>query len=503
MRSRYSNRKARRGEPLKSNTPSPVATVDTPPASSKLIPVQGKKIIGFWHICMINKYEEIISEQLQLLVSSGLYDKAEYILAGCAGELCEVVKVKQLFSKYSKIKVQFIPSIKEYEFPTLERLKRTADSPVDFFAFYFHTKGVSYPNHEGGKHWRDYMNYYTLTNWKDNVEKLKEGYSTCGVKLIPKGSFPLHYSGNFWWANSTYIKTLPAISSLNKSDRFQAEMWIGSNRPITATLCQKFVDYNTKGPFISEENRIVVHTLAYNLASEVREATRLLYEQNDAADFEHLIVDLGFPLLQGDEIPEDINKAKLFNAQANLNTALQYGSQFCSLRNEGVSQNWNVAKKQMDIRDTDVFICADPDERPKNNGWLKAIRDVISHGPNVAWCSLMMKEHLSHLGNAKKMNIRGHEVYIMVGSLNWAQGGFSGKFLNEIGGVPVPAGAPIYGWIESACTEKMKKGGYVVAVLADYFVEHTECSPIYRAWKTDVTSNVKQGQIDFEKWLKK
>lgn len=497
---RYRNSRNRRREPnnsVSSRRHAPVVTS----ASPKLIPVEEKKIIGFWHICMINKYEEIISEQLDLLVRSGLYDKSEYILAGCAGQLCEMVKVKQLFSKYPKITVELLPSIKDYEFPTLEYLWNTADKGIDFFAFYFHTKGVSHPNHEGGKHWRDYMNYYTLTNWKDNVEKLKEGYSTCGVKLIPKGSFPLHYSGNFWWVNSTYIKTLPPITSLNKADRFKAEMWICSKNPIAATLCQKFVDYNTRGAFIPEKKRIVVHTLAYNLATEVREATRLLYEQNDAADFEHLIVDLGFPLLLGDKIPEDIDKAKLFNAQANLNTAFLYNSKFCSIKNEGVSQNWNVAKKQMDLQDTDVLICADPDERPKNVGWLKAVRDVICYGPNVAWCSLMMKEHLNHLGTAKKMTIHGHEVYILSGSLNWAQGGFSGKFLNEIGGVPVPAGAPIYGWIESACTEKMKAKGYVVAVLADYFVEHTECSPIYRAWKTDITSNVKAGQVDFEKWL--
>lgn len=483
--------------------PEPVIVEGRTPERLPLIEIEEKETIGFWHICMINNYFEIISEQLNLLLESGLYDKAEYIYAGCSGGPKELEKVKQLFSNHEKIKVSQISNIKNFEFPTLEHFKHIVEIRPDFFAFYIHTKGVSYPTNEGGKHWRDYMNYYTITRWKDNVGKLMEGYDTCGVKLIPKGAFPLHYSGNFWWANTGYVKTLPPINSLNKQDRFQAEMWICGNNPITATLCQKFVDYNTKGKFIPEKSRIVVHTLAYNLTTEVREATRLLYKQNANADFEHVIVDLGFPLVEGDKIPENIDKAKLMNAQENINTAIDYNSQFMSVRNEGVSQNWNMAFKQMKIANDDVLICADPDERPKNDGWLKAVKDVIVHGPNVAWCSLMMQEHLTYFQNSKRINIAGHNVYILSGSLNWAQGGFSGKFLNEIGGVPVPVGAPIYGWIESACSEKMKKGKYVVAVLADYFVEHTECSTLYREWKTDVTSNVKLGQVDFEIWLRR
>lgn len=478
-----------------------IPTIDIPPTSEQLIPVGDKKIIGFWHICMINKYVDIISEQLDIILKSELYESVEYISAVCSGNINELAKVSELFVQYPKIRIQHTPNIKDYEFPTLEVLKHTADSNPEFFIFYFHTKGVSYPDHQGGKHWRDYMNHYVLKKWRDNVYKLKAGYSTCGVKLVPKGSFPLHYSGNFWWTNGSYVKTLRPIESLNKNNRFDAEMWICSNNPITATLCQTFVDYNTKGEFIPIKERIVVHTLAYNLSSEVKEATRLLYEQNNHDNFEHIIVDLGFPLLEKDKIPQDINKAKLLNSKENLNTALVHGSKFCSVKNEGVSQNWNLAKNQMDIQDNDVLICADPDERPKNKGWLAAIRDVIRHGKNIAWCSLMMKEHLPYMIRHKKINIHGYNVYILNGSLNWAQGGFNGKFLNEIGGVPVPKGAPIYGWIESACEEKMKQKGYVVAILADYFVEHTECSPLYRAWKTDVTSNVKQGQVDFEHWL--
>ena len=70
------------------------------------------------------------------------------------------------------------------------------------------------------------------------------------MKLIG-GEWPLHYSGNFFWFYSGYVKTLPEIVTLDIKDRNNAEFWICSGKnPEAATLCQKFVDYNTKGKFI-------------------------------------------------------------------------------------------------------------------------------------------------------------------------------------------------------------------------------------------------------------
>lgn len=464
-------------------------------------------VLGFWHICMINKYQEIISEQLDLMVSSGLYDRSKNIFVSCVGSDSELQNVNKLLEKYNKIKIQsHRENIEEYEFPALEMIQNASKSNDSFRCFYIHTKGVSWPDHEGGKHWRDYMNYYIIEKWKDNIDRLSSGYDTCGVKLISKG-FPLHYSGNFWWANSEYIKKLKPVSDLDKKDRFSAEMWLCSNNPNTSTLCQKFVDYNTKGKFTPDpenkaDSKIVVHTLAYNLTSEVETATHLLYDQNKGESFTHVIVDLGFPIIKGDEVPRNIQLAKIENTRQNLNTAIKYNSNFLAIKNKGVSQNWESVRNQMNIKDDEILICADPDERPMTNGWIKAIKDVINNGQKIAWCSLMMKEHLPFLKNHSKTNIAGHDIYLMNTVFNWAQGGFSGKFLNAIGGVPVPKAAPIYGWIEHACCDKMFPIGYKWAILADYYVEHTECSPLYRKWKTHITTHVKAGQVSFEEWLK-
>lgn len=495
---------------LKINSPVP-APVPSP--TIQYVPpiiININNIVGFWHICMINQYYEIITEQLNLLINSGLYEKTKNIYVSCVGPESELIKVKDMFSKHEKVIIHsHTQNVGEYEFPCLDIIKEKSDTLHPFAGFYIHTKGVSWPNHEGGNHWKDYMNYYVISRWKDNIDKLQSGYDTCGVKLIPKAGTPMHYSGNFWWAKSEYLKNLKSTSSLNKRDRFEAEMWLCRNNPKAASLCQTFVDYNTKGKFIipppPPKKRIVVHTLAYNLTSEVRDAVELLYKQNNSEDFTHVIVDLGFPILTKTEMPDNIDNAKLLNAEENKHTSAKHGSEFMAINNIGVSQNWEMVRKEFKIADNDILICADPDERPKNNGWVKAIADVISNPDvKIGWCSLMMKEHVPLMKKENEKIIDGHKVYIIPnGGFNWAQGGFNGKFLNQIGGVPVPDGAPIYGWIEHACTVKMNKLGYKTAILADYFVEHTECSPLYRAWKTDVTSNVKNGQIDFESWLRK
>ena len=40
---------------------------------------------------------------------------------------------------------------------------------------------------------------------------------------------PPHFSGNFWWANSDYLKNLPKITTENYAELNRGEFWILSN----------------------------------------------------------------------------------------------------------------------------------------------------------------------------------------------------------------------------------------------------------------------------------
>ncbi len=179
------------------------------------------------------------------MVESGLYDASEAIYVGCVGD--------KLFASHNKIHLSaFNQNITEYEFLTLKILKEKCDDDRPFYAVYWHDKAVSWPREKdekayiGGTYWRSSMNYWTLKRWRDNVKELDKGYETCGTQLRPKRGFDEHYSGNFFWATSEYIKTVKLIEMLNRKDRHQAEFWLCSNNPIAATLNQDFIDYNTQ-----------------------------------------------------------------------------------------------------------------------------------------------------------------------------------------------------------------------------------------------------------------
>lgn len=130
------------------------------------------------------------------------------------------------------------------ELPTLQHLwdycvNADSNEPV----CYIHTKGVTAPGHRKSRLWRETLNYWILHKWKDNLHLLAthdlSGARAFTLKL--DGIELPHYSGNFWWATSDYIKKLPSpIEYLDNyrldyspdgSDfkRFGCEFWVGSS----------------------------------------------------------------------------------------------------------------------------------------------------------------------------------------------------------------------------------------------------------------------------------
>lgn len=205
------------------------------------------------HCCLINDYMDIINEQMNLILKSGLYSRIDKVYIGCLGDKSDYNRLKSFISPFPKFEIYaYDTDIKKYEFHTLKIVQEISLVNPKFYGFYIHTKGVNYPGNIGGKYWLDYMNYYNLIQWKEAVRHLDIGYYTYGVKLLPSThppAFKMHYSGNFWWFNSEYISTLPDIDSLDKCNRYNAEVWICLEQPIAATACQLFVDYTAIGLF--------------------------------------------------------------------------------------------------------------------------------------------------------------------------------------------------------------------------------------------------------------
>ena len=251
--------------------------------------------------------------------------------------------------------------------------------------------------------------------------------------------------------------------------------------------------------------RNIVHTLAFNLYSETEKAVIDLYHRNDHSDFEHVLVDLGFPLEDGDKIPDNIDLSKDRNSSRLQELADQVGSRYLKIENIGVSQNWDMVARLMKVDQGDALICCDPDEIVHTDGWVNALSIALrSTERKYGWVSLTMPEHFPVLTDEKltKFRVGDIRVWEVKGRLNWAQGAMSGSMIREIGTIPSYSGFPVYGHLETAVMDKMTPLGYTWSILPDFTVSHTDDVPLYRQWKDQIIFGVKKtGQIGFERWL--
>jgi hypothetical protein len=77
------------------------------------------------------------------------------------------------------------------------------------------------------------MCYFLLDKSNICINILNNGYDTVGCNLsnyhenIDK-TLPVHYSGNFWWANTNYLRTLQYLS-MEMISRNDPEFWLFKN----------------------------------------------------------------------------------------------------------------------------------------------------------------------------------------------------------------------------------------------------------------------------------
>lgn len=203
----------------------------------------------FFHLVDINNYHYVIHSILQPIEQSSLIDNSELFLYCNYNE----INFEWLKDRHPNIKLIFQNNKSEdYEIPTLIELKKFCDT-TDCNVLYLHSKGVTQPYNPGVRDWRDLMVYFNITHWEECVEKLKE-YDVVGVNWTETPQ--KHFSGNFWWATSNYIKSLPDIklpSLVNYKSQFKAvygyrqdaEFWIGANNPKAYSMHQSNINHYT------------------------------------------------------------------------------------------------------------------------------------------------------------------------------------------------------------------------------------------------------------------
>ena len=176
----------------------------------------------------MGEYQKISLELINHIHNSGLLSICNELNICITGD----GEFSQPFDD-NKIKIYRLGGTHQYEFPTLQMIEDCVSNDDDTKILYLNTLGVT-GDSIFKKSWRKYLSYFNIINFNECVKALDYGFDTCGVDWRTD---PLpHYSGNFWWANSKYLKTLPKIQTLNKENsprvltlRHNAEMYIGMN----------------------------------------------------------------------------------------------------------------------------------------------------------------------------------------------------------------------------------------------------------------------------------
>ena len=183
----------------------------------------------FIHCALVeNYYTEIMEEIFEMVEKSGIKEKIELIIGTVGSTNSHPAWYEK---KYNE------PNITMGEFHTLGILKNYCEKTSEKTPIgYVHTKGIiNGKNNPCISDWRRYMGYFVIEKMINCIEAVSFSYDVVGVDWQTTPNF--HFSGNFWWSNSDYIKSLPEINPPTfqvercPSNRHLAEFWIGCKNP--------------------------------------------------------------------------------------------------------------------------------------------------------------------------------------------------------------------------------------------------------------------------------
>lgn len=209
------------------------------------------KLKYYLQIAELPGWLPIFSEILGKMDKSGMLDACDEVNLCCNGVRSTFqLHLQPLIDSHEKFKLIHVNGdASGHERPTINYLKDQADATDDeiYYVGYGHLKGVTRPDDQKMIDWRNHSVYWSIERWKDSINKLNEGYEIASVNWM---EYPhKHFSGNFWWASSNYIRRLKRLADYDKiqmgtpSDylngvildpgnwRFENEAWSGSGDP--------------------------------------------------------------------------------------------------------------------------------------------------------------------------------------------------------------------------------------------------------------------------------
>jgi hypothetical protein len=183
------------------------------------------RLTHFYHVYADGDWFTPAVEHLEELVVSGLIDNLDDMFLGIVGSPANRKKVK-----FELPGVVVAEADEGWEQVTLKEVHKYVQESDDAI-FYAHTKGAGSKS-PLATNWRVSMTNDTVTRWQECVTALRD-HDAAGpfwLKSVEQehAEHDFFFAGNFWWARSDYVRTLPPVKTEN---RFQAEGWIGLGRP--------------------------------------------------------------------------------------------------------------------------------------------------------------------------------------------------------------------------------------------------------------------------------
>ena len=227
-----------------------------------------KKVL-YYHVYLsdnTDRWSSVVLEQMKCAEDSGLLKAIDEIRVVCITQTDKRIDhFLQLITSYgAKVHVEYVrnPYISDGEMlKNIESEKTITENYTfqkiwndsqkeDMEVGYFHTKGITAIQHlHGGQvgkfknyyQWRQFLNWGVLTNWEACTKALDYA-DVSGVNYQTDPS--PHFSGNFWWSTSGFIRLLPDPATKDWwyalkeqttnpwlktcSDRFRDEQWVCS-----------------------------------------------------------------------------------------------------------------------------------------------------------------------------------------------------------------------------------------------------------------------------------
>jgi len=187
--------------------------------------VTAPRLTHFYHVYADGGWQDAALHHVHNLYSSGLMSALDEMYIGIVGRPDCRREVRHKLPG-----VVIAEADVGWEQVTLSALHDYAKS-TDAHILYAHTKGA-WSATEFAKRWRVSMTYDTVARWDECVPQL--GSHDAVGPFWWKSNDPMHaghksfFAGNFWWARSDYLRTLPPLAN---EHRYQAEGWIGLNEP--------------------------------------------------------------------------------------------------------------------------------------------------------------------------------------------------------------------------------------------------------------------------------